>query len=183
MLKAAGVSFRIVPAQVDEAALKHESIGKNLDASRIAHGLAAEKAFAVSRSHPDAIVLGADQILSLDGEIVSKCTSEEDAAVLLRRLRGRSHALITAAVIMQDGVEVWSHVDTSRMVVRRYSDDFLRDYIAQTGPALVRSVGCYELENAGVQLFERVEGDFFSVLGLPLIPLLAALREQGVIAS
>ncbi|HEX4159998.1 MAG TPA: nucleoside triphosphate pyrophosphatase [Rhizomicrobium sp.] len=182
LLTAAGLRFRIIPADIDEAEFKRESATKDHDAVALAHGLAVEKASSVARTHPEVIVLGADQILSLDGKIVSKCSSGEEAASLLRRLRGRTHELVTAAVLARGGVELWSHVSTSRMTMRMFSDGFLQDYLACAGTALVQSVGCYELEGLGVQLFDRVEGDFFAVLGLPLIPVLAALREQGVIA-
>jgi septum formation protein len=182
LLTRAGLRFRIVPPDFDETELKHEFAAKDHDTAAIAHGLAVEKACSVARVHPEAIVLGADQILGFDGKIVSKCASQDEAVSLLRRLRGRTHELVTAAVLAKGGTELWSHVSTSRMTMRMFSDGFLQDYVARAGAALIQSVGCYELEGLGAQLFDRVEGDFFSVLGLPLIPVLAALREQGVIA-
>jgi septum formation protein len=183
MLTAAGVTFQIVPAAVDEATLKHEFAAKGHDIVTTARSLAAAKAYSVGPASADALVLGADQILSLDGEIISKCTSPAEAPVLLRRLHGRTHELVTAAVLARNGVELWSHVNTSRMTMRSFSDDFLQEYIGRAGLALVQNVGCYELEGFGAQLFERMQGDFFSVLGLPLLPVLAALRAFGVIAE
>lgn len=182
LLAAAGIQFRIIPADVDETALMRESVAKGHDTAATAHRLAVEKACAIARSHPDAFVLGADQILSFDGEIVSKCRNEAEAASLLRRLRGRTHELVSAAVLVREGIELWSHVSTPRMTMRAFSDVFLQDYLGRAGASLVQCVGCYELEGLGAQLFERMEGDFFSVLGLPLLSVLAALREHGVIA-
>lgn len=182
LLAAAGVQFRIMPADMDETVPKRDSAAKGHDTATTAHRLAVEKASAVARNHPDALVLGADQILSLGGEIISKCRNENEAASLLRRLRGRTHELVTAVVLVRDGIELWSHVSTPRMTMRAFSDVFLQDYLARAGAALTQCVGCYELEGLGVQLFERMEGDYFSVLGLPLLSVLAALREHGVIA-
>jgi septum formation protein len=181
LLAAAGIPFQAIPADVDETALKREFVAKGFDTVTIARSLAAEKAYYVAAAHPDAIVLGADQILNLDGEIVSKSASANEASLLLHRLRGRTHELVTAAVLANKGVEIWSHVNTSRMTMRMFSDGFLQDYVKRAGKVLVQNVGCYELEGFGAQLFERVQADYFSVLGLPLLPLLSALRAFGVI--
>ena len=182
MLIATGLQFQVMPADIDENAHRIGWVATNHDPATIAQRLAGEKAAVVSRAHPDSVVLGADQILNLDGEIVNKCRDKDEAAALLRRLCGRTHELVTAAVLAKNNIELWSHVSTTRMTMRAFSDAFLQDYLARAGNALLQSVGCYELESLGAQLFERVEGDFFSVLGLPLLPVLAALREQGVIA-
>ncbi|HTT84453.1 MAG TPA: nucleoside triphosphate pyrophosphatase [Rhizomicrobium sp.] len=181
LLTAAGLVFEIVPADVDETALKRESAARNHNPAATACSLAAAKAGSVAQLHPDAIVLGADQLLSLDGEIISKCQDANQASSLLRRLRGRTHELVTAAVLARNGIRLWDHVDICRMTMRRFSELFLEDYLSRAGAALVQSVGCYEFEGLGAQLFEHVEGDFFSVLGLPLLPVLGALREYGAI--
>ncbi|HEY3637739.1 MAG TPA: nucleoside triphosphate pyrophosphatase [Rhizomicrobium sp.] len=180
LLTAAGLCFEVLPADVDETALKQDCAME--DVAFIASRLAAAKASAVAERRPGAIVLGADQILSFEGEIVSKCHSEEEAFSLLQRLRGRTHELITAATLCVDEGCVWKHVETCRLTMGNFSDAFLRDYLSRAGPALLQNVGCYALEGLGAQLFDSVEGDFFSVLGLPLLPLLAALRDYDVIA-
>jgi septum formation protein len=182
LLVAAGLGFEVLPATVNESALKDEWIAEGCDVGTAARRLAAEKACSVARRHPGAIVLGADQILGLNGEAVSKCRDQQEALSLLRRLRGRTHKLVTAAVLAADGAELWNRVDICRMTMRSFSDAFLNEYISRAGAALLQCVGCYELEGLGAQLFERVEGDYFSILGLPLVPVLAALREHGVIA-
>jgi septum formation protein len=167
---------------VDESAFGRNSIAAGHDAAKIALGLATEKARYVARLDRDAIVLGADQILRLDGEMINKCGNADEANLLLRRLRGRTHDLVTAAALVADGVELWSYADVCRMTMRNFSDAYLDEYASGAGAALTQCVGCYEFEGPGAQLFERAEGDFYSILGLPLLPVLAALREHGVIA-
>jgi septum formation protein len=131
---------------------------------------------------PDALVLGADQVLAFDGALVSKCASLGEARDLLRRLRGRTHQLISALVLAKAGGAIWRTVETATLKMRDFSDRFLDDYLAAEGEELLKGVGCYRLESRGAQLFERVEGDYFTVLGLPLQPLLAALRQHGIVA-
>jgi len=180
LLAAAGLDFEVVPASVDESAVKRAAIAAGDDAAAAARRLAAEKASFVAQFEPDAIVLGADQILNLDGVPVSKCRDTKEAVSMLRRLRGRTHELVTAAALAANGSVIWGHADICRMTMRCFSDVFLDTYISRAGAALVQCVGCYEFEGLGAQLFESVEGDFFSILGLPLLPLLAALREHDV---
>jgi septum formation protein len=182
LVAAAGLGFEVIPAAVDEAALKHKSVADGLDVTATALRLAAEKACCVAALHPDAMVIGADQIVDLDGETISKCESADEASRLLCRLRGRTHELVTAVSLAANGALLWNHVDICRMTMRNFSDAFLDSYVSKAGVALTRCVGCYEFEGHGAQLFERVEGDFFSVLGVPLLPVLAALREHGAIA-
>ena len=136
LLRAAGLQFKIVAAEDDEEVLKQDSAVSSCGYQTHGTQFAVEKATLVARAHPVTIVLGADQILSLDGEIVSKCSNDDEAATLLRRLRGRTHELVTAAVLAGDGVELWSHVSTSRMAMRAFSDVFLQDYLASAGAAL-----------------------------------------------
>ncbi len=179
MLRNAGVEFEIVPAHADEDALKRSMAGQ--PAEDIADALAELKALAISTNHRDALVLGADQILDFEGGIVSKSENMEEAARLLRRLRGKAHRLVTAAVLAQNGAAIWRHVEISTLHMRAFSDAFLQTYLAGEGEELLSGVGCYRLEGRGSQLFERVEGDYFAILGLPLLPLLAALRERGIL--
>lgn len=180
MLRNAGVEFEIVPAHADEDAVKKSMAGAG--AQTIADALAELKALTISTNHPNALVLGADQILGFETEIVSKSESMEEAAALLRRLRGKSHRLVTAAVLAHGGKPVWRHVEISTLQMRAFSDQFLETYLAEGGEDLLSGVGCYQLEGRGAQLFEKIDGDYFAILGLPLLPLLAALRERGILA-
>ena len=182
MLRAAGVAFEIVPASVDEEGMKRSQTAEGADAATIAGALAELKAVRVSASNTGALVLGADQVLEFEGELISKSASMTEAAVLLRRLRGKRHVLITAAVLARGGVAVWRQVSRATLNVRDFSDAFLAEYLAQEGEDLLGSVGCYRLEGLGLQLFSRIDGDYFGILGLPMLPLLTALRDQGIIA-
>ncbi|WP_288758132.1 Maf family protein [uncultured Brevundimonas sp.] len=181
MLENAGVAFEARAADVDEAAIK--AVSTDLDPVALAVRLAEAKALAVSRDDPDAWVLGSDQTLAFDGGLVSKAASLEAARDRLKAMRGRTHTLHSGAALATKGQIVWSGADTARMKMRDVSDAFLETYLAAEGAALLSCVGAYRLEGMGSQLFEAVEGDFFTVLGLPLWPVLAELRRAGVIAS
>ncbi len=183
MLKDAGVAFTINPAQVDEDAVKESLLGEGVDVAGVADALAELKALRVSASVPDALVLGADQVLSFEGELISKVADMAAAKTLLLRLSGKRHELISAAVLARNGAALWRHTGRVRLAMRPLSAAFLDNYLAREGNDLLKGVGCYRLEGLGAQLFERVEGDYFSVLGLPLLPLLAQLRELGVLAK
>ncbi|MBI3678566.1 MAG: Maf family protein [Proteobacteria bacterium] len=182
MLQHAGVDFDVVPARVDEDAIKDSLLAEKADPAAVADALAELKAVKVSASREGVLVLGADQVLNFEGELISKCQTLEEARALLMRLRGNSHELISAAVLALNGAPTWRFVGCARLWMRAFSDDFLEDYIAQEGENLLMGVGCYKLEGLGAQLFERVDGDTFTILGLPLFPLLSALREQGVLS-
>jgi len=183
LLRQAGVPFEVHPAHVDEDGVKESMLADGAQGRAIADALAELKARRVSSAQPDTLVLGADQVLVCDGELFSKAETVEAAAAQLRSLRGKPHLLVTAAVLAKDGAAIWRHVDISTLWMRDVSDAFLEAYLATEGDDLLGSVGCYRLETTGVQLFERIEGDYFSILGLPLVPLLAALRQHGVIAQ
>jgi septum formation protein len=182
MLEATGLSFSIALPQVDEEAAKQSLRAAGLAPRDQADALAELKALSVSRKQRG-FVIGADQVLAIEGETLDKPTDRDAAAAHLRRLRGRTHQLMTAAVVAREGVVIWRHVDTPRLKMRAFSDAFLEDYLDRAGDAVLKSVGAYQLEGLGAQLFERVEGDFFSVLGLPLLPLLALLREHRIVAA
>lgn len=179
MLTDAGVHFAVQVADVDEDALKTPGV----DPVELAVELARAKALAVSRHDADAWVLGADQTLSFEGGLVSKAPTLQAARERLSAMRGRSHQLHSGAALARNGQVVWSGVDTVEMKVRDFSDAFLDAYLVAEGEALLACVGSYRLEGLGSQLFEAVEGDYFTVLGLPLWPVLAELRRAGVIAS
>jgi len=183
MLEAAGLSFHVVPADVDEAALKRglaAQTPKPIPAT-IADALARAKAESVSVRHPDATVIGADQILALGDELLDKPGDLAAARVQLERLRGKTHRLISAVVVAEAGKVLWTHIDEAVLTMRPFSREFIDRYVAQAGPGLCQIVGAYEIEGPGVQLFERLEGDHFTIIGLPLVPLLAELRSRGVI--
>ncbi len=179
ILTEAGVPFTVQVADVDEDALKAPGV----DPAALAVELARAKALAVSRHDADAWVLGADQTLAFDGGLVSKAPTLETARERLIAMRGRSHQLHSGAALARNGQVVWSGVDTVEMKMRDFSDAFLDAYLAAEGAALLACVGSYRLEGLGSQLFEAVEGDYFTVLGLPLWPVLAELRRAGVIGS
>ena len=181
MLEGAGVPFSVQVADVDEDAVK---AGRDpADAAGLAVELARVKALAVSRRDPEAWVLGADQTLAFAGGLVSKAPSLEAAKARLLQMRGRVHQLHSGAALAHKGQVVWSGADTATIRMRDFSDAFLDTYLAAEGEALLAAVGSYRLEGMGAQLFEAVEGDYFTVLGLPLWPVLAELRRAGVLES
>jgi septum formation protein len=181
MLAGAGVPFSVQVADVDEDAVK--AVHDPADAAGLAVELARVKALAVSRHDADAWVLGADQTLGFAGGLVSKAGSLDDARARLGAMRGRTHQLHSGAALARNGQIVWAGVDTATMRVRDFSDAFLDAYLAAEGEDLLHCVGAYRLEGMGSQLFEAVEGDYFTVLGLPLWPVLAELRRAGVLKS
>ena len=179
MLTAAGVDFIRAPADIDEAGL----MPADGDAAAAALALAGLKALSVSEHRPGALVLGGDSILDFGGERIGKSPDAAAAKNLLLRLSGRVHRIVSAAVLARDGKVIWRHVGEGRLAMRPLSADFLDAYLAAEAPAVLSSVGCYHLEGRGAQLFDRIEGDFFSILGLPLLPVLAALRNEGMLKS
>jgi septum formation protein len=182
MLEAAGLSFETEVPRVDEEAAKASLRAEGLRPRALADALAELKALSVSRQRPG-FVIGADQMLAVEGETLDKPKHRDEARGHLLRLRGRTHELITAAVVAAEGAVMWRYIDTPRLTMRAFTDGFLETYLDRAGEAALTSVGAYQLEGVGAQLFERVEGDYFSVLGLPLLPLLAFLREHGVARS
>ncbi|HEY8948646.1 MAG TPA: nucleoside triphosphate pyrophosphatase [Rhizomicrobium sp.] len=183
LLRKAGVPFETIPARVDENTVKESMLAANQPHRVIADALAELKAVRISAAHPGALVIGADQVLSFGGELVSKCATMDEARALLSRLRGKSHELFSAAVLAKDGVPIWRHTERAKMTMYPVSDEFIEVYLAKKGEDLLWGVGCYRLEDEGAQFFSHVAGDYFGILGLPLIQLLSALREQGVIAK
>ena len=181
MLENAGVAFEVRVANVDEDAIK--AVSGDLDAAALAVRLAEAKALAVSRDDETDWVLGSDQTLAFDGGLVSKAKSLDAARDRLKSMRGRSHQLHSGAALATKSQIVWSSVDTVEMRMRDFSDTFLDAYLAAEGEALLSCVGSYRLEGLGSHLFEAVDGDYFTVLGLPLWPVLAELRRAGVLAA
>jgi septum formation protein len=181
LLTKAGLVFEAVRPEVDENELKKTSTV--LSPGDLALALAAAKAISVANRMPDALVLGADQVLNLAGRAFDKPQSLEAARRQLAELRGRSHVLETALCCARDGEVVWQHLGQATLTMRSFSDKFLDAYLRQTGPDVTTSVGAYKLEGRGAQLFDTVEGDYFTILGLPLLPLLDFLRRQGALAA
>lgn len=185
LLEAAGLSFRVVPAEIDEAALKRALASRTpkVGAETVADQLARAKAEAVSARLPDALVIGSDQILVLGEEMFDKPPDGAAARTQLMRLRGKSHRLLTGVAVALGGKSVWQQVHTATLTMRAFRSEYLDRYLASAGANITRSVGAYEIEGPGIQLFERIEGDYFTILGLPLLPLLAELRARGVIGT
>ena len=183
MLENAGVAFRVVAAVVDEPAARAKMTTDNaaLAPGEVALRLAALKALEVSRQFPDALVIGADQVLALGAEIFGKPADRSAARAQLMSLRGLTHTLPTGVVLAQGGQVVGRHLGVSSLEMRAFSEAFLDQYLVAAGDIIMETVGGYALEGLGAQLFERIEGDYFTVIGLPLIPLLAELRRRGVL--
>jgi septum formation protein len=183
MLAAAGVHFTVQAADVDEPAIRARmrKVDAHIDPKKIAAVLAAAKAEDVSGKIGGSLIIGADQVLALDDELLSKAPSIDAAREALRKLRGRTHELHSAVAFAENGKITWAHVATARLTMRDFSEAFLDDYLLRAGDRVGQSVGAYELEGLGVQLFDKIEGDYFTVLGLPLMPVLAELRERGII--
>lgn len=183
ILSQIGLDFQAVPSCVDEDILKKQGQNEGWSIEKIALELAREKAKAVSDLHPDAFVIGADQIMGCEGRTFDKAKDLREAVEQLRFISGKSHHLYTACVLFQGGDEVWSHISVPTLKVRSLSEVFIKDYIQKLGDEILRSVGCYQVEELGAQLFESIGGDLFTIMGLPLLPLLHELREQGLILS
>ena len=183
MLEAAGVPFTVAMPSIDEDVLKSLLIDGGNDPYGIAEELAKAKALSVSGHMRGALVLGADQILVCDGRMLNKAITGNDARDTLMALSGREHELISAAVIAREGVTVWRRTEIARLRMRKLSQPFLDDYLAAEIPEILGSAGCYRIESRGAQLFAEISGDHFCIRGLPLIPLLAALRDFSVLAA
>jgi septum formation protein len=181
LLRAAGVAFQVSPADLNESALMADLLARDMPAAGIATMLAEQKAVMVSRRMPGALVLGGDSVLDVEGRLISKCRDVGELRALLTRLAGKSHTLISAACLARDGAPLWSHVEQARLTMRPFSAQFLEAYLAQEGEAVLSCVGGYRYEGPGAQLFETVDGDYFTVLGLPLLPVLATLRAEGIL--
>lgn len=184
MLEAAGVPHDAMAAGVDEESAKLSLKQDGLNARSLADALAEMKAVKLSRRHPGDLVLGCDQVASTeDGAMLDKPASREEARAQLLALRGRTHRLTSAAVICEGGAPVWRHIDVAKLVMREFSEAFLDAYLDAEWPAIAGCVGGYRLEGPGAQLFARVEGSHFTILGLPLLPLLDYLRVREVLVA
>ncbi|MDO6415998.1 nucleoside triphosphate pyrophosphatase [Sphingomonas sp. BIUV-7] len=184
MLAAAGVPFRAEAAGVDEESVKAALIADGLDGRGLADALAELKAIKVSRRHPEAFVLGCDStVQAADGALLDKAEDRAESRAQLAALAGTTHRLASAAVVALGGQPIWRHVDVARLTMRPFSDAFLDSYIDAEWPAIGGCVGGYRIEGLGAQLFSRIEGSQFTIMGLPLLPLLDWLRVRGVIPA
>jgi len=182
LLEAAGLAFSVQPPGLDEQIMRQAVGGTGaLSPQDVAEVLARAKAEAVSELVPGAFVIGADQVLAFGGRILAKPESVEAARRELLDLSGKSHTLHSAVALATKGATVWAHSESSTLLMRELSPQFIGRYLAAAGREVLNSVGAYQLEGLGIQLFEKIDGDYFSILGLPLLPLLAALRREGAI--
>jgi septum formation protein len=181
MLEAAGVDIDVVPADIDERAVEMPLEGTGASPEDVAQVLAEAKALDVSEKKPGRLVLGCDQTLSLDDELFHKPKDMEDARRHLLKLSGRTHQLNSAAVLARNGEALWRDVGIARLTMRKLEPAFIGRHLARVGPMALNSVGAYQIEGEGVQLFEKIEGDYFTIVGLPLLAVLKELRAMGAI--
>jgi septum formation protein len=182
MLDACGVLHEALPANVDEDAITAGLVAESARSERIADALAEVKSLKISRQHPAALVLGADTVVvTADGELIAKPETRARAESQLRQLAGATHTLISAAVICEGGKPVWRTSGSARLTMRPLSDEFIRTYLDMEGDAVLGCVGCYRIEGLGAQLFTRIDGDHFTIKGLPMLAVLDYLRVRGVL--
>jgi len=181
MLQNAGLEIEVIKPRVDEDMMRDAMLAEEANPRDIADALAEMKARKISEKHPDRLVLGCDQVLDFRGTLYFKATSKEEAVQHLTELRGVRHSLLSAVVLYEDGKPIWRHVGQARLTTRVYSDVFISDYVDRNWDEIRHCVGCYQLEAEGVRLFAQVEGNHFTVLGLPLIELVNYLTLKGVL--
>ncbi|WP_454748155.1 Maf-like protein [Ciceribacter selenitireducens] len=179
LMENAGLKFQAVAAQIDERAIEREIEHRALGPDELALELACTKALEVSSRFPQALVIGCDQTMSLGQQVFHKPADRAEARANLVLLRGRTHRLNSGVVLVRGGREIWRHLSTADLSMREFSDAFLEDYLVRCGDDVMKSVGCYQLEGIGIQLFNSISGDYFTILGLPLLPLLDQLRTLG----
>jgi septum formation protein len=181
LMRNAGLAFAQHAADVDERAIETAMDTDGVSPEDLALVLAEVKALDVSVKYPDALVIGSDQTLSLGDEVLHKAKTMEDARRRLLQLQGRTHQLNSGVVLAKNGIVVWRHVSVARLTMRDLTPEFVGRHLASIGNTVLGSVGCYQLEGEGLQLFETIDGDYFTIVGLPMLPLLAELRQQGAI--
>lgn len=183
LLENAGVPVSVLPARIDEDAIRQSLEAEDATPRDVADTLAEFKARKISDKNPSALVIGCDQVLEFKGQVMTKAPDVAAARAQLKKLRGNQHKLMSAAVLYDDGKPVWRHVGETRLRMRPFSDAYLDDYLDRNWASVQSAVGCYKLEEEGVRLFSRVEGDYFNVLGLPLLELLNHLTVTGTLTA
>jgi septum formation protein len=183
MLRAAGLDPTAIPPRVDEAAVRDALIAEGANPRDIADTLAEMKARKVAEKHPTALVIGCDQVLALDRDTFAKPETVDNARQQLRQLRGKTHKLLSALVVYENAEPVWRFVGEARLTMHHFSDAYLDAYLDRNWDSIRHSVGCYKIEEEGIRLFSAITGDHFTILGLPLLPLLAYLGNRGMIAT
>lgn len=181
LLENTGLSFEIDPARIDEASIRAVFEEEETDPADVAEILAEAKAIEISKAHNDHIVIGCDQVLALGDEIFAKPKTKDEAYAHLFKLRGKTHRLISAIVLVKNQNVIWRHSDTAELTMREFSPEFLGQYMSLCGDRIFQTPGSYQLESVGVHLFSEIKGDYFSILGFPLLPLLDHLRQEGFI--
>lgn len=179
LLTDAGLTFQMEAANLDERAVEQPLLETSATPGDIAEVLAIAKATAVSAFKPGALVLGGDQVLSLDDKLIHKSPNMQEARRKLLHLQGKTHQLSSALALVRDGKTIWSHISVAHMTMRHLKPDFIGRYLAACGDPILSSVGCYQIEARGIQLFEAIKGDHYTIIGMPMLPLLAKLRELG----
>ena len=177
MLRGAGFKFDVIPADIDEDAIKDIFSGNKFE--DLAHNLSLEKAKAISRENKDFYVVGSDQLLIFNNQVLSKAKNLDSAREKLKHLRGQEHRLTSAVSVVKNEKEIWSSVDCADLTMNDFSDDFLDQYLERAGDILTSCVGSYALESIGIQLFSKIKGDYFTILGMPLLPLSNFLQKEG----
>jgi len=183
LLRDAGVIFETKVAKIDEPAIINALKAEQAKPHEVADTLAEYKAQRVAARHTDKLVIGCDQILVCDKKIYQKAVTVKDARAKLLTLRGKPHHLMSSVVVFENGRPVWRHLGRAQLIMREFSDAFLDNYIAKQGDSILDSVGCYKLEGVGAQLFSHIQGDYFTILGIPLLEVLGFLRTRGVIIN
>ncbi len=183
LLRAAGIAVEACPARIDEDTIRAAMLAEGATPRDLADTLAEMKARKIAEKNPAALILGCDQVLEMNRRLFAKPESVDDARDQLRTMRCQTHRLLSAAVLFENGEPVWRHVGEARLTMRAFSDAYLDDYLARNWPSIRHAVGCYKLEEEGIRLFSAVEGDHFTILGLPLLPLLSYLATRGLIPA
>ena len=181
LLRNAGLAFEAIAAHIDERAIEERLSGENPSPAEGALTLAEAKARDVAAERPDALVIGSDQTLSLGGQVFHKPADLAEARMHLKTMAGRIHELNSAVVFVRGDLVLWRHVSMARLTMRPLSEGFIERHVARVGESVLASVGAYQLEGEGIQLFERIDGDYFTILGLPMLPVLAQLRSMDMI--
>lgn len=183
LLENTGLSFEIQPANIDEAAIREIFKTEEMDPADVAEVLAETKATEISKKNPDALVIGCDQVLALGDEIFEKPKNKDEAQNTLFKLRGKTHTLISAVVLVKNNEVIWRYSENANLKMHEFSPEFLGQYMALCGDKILSSVGAYQLESFGIHLFEEIKGDYFTVLGFPILALLKFLRSKGYTKS